>query len=328
MTETMTTTTAADNSLTQGERQAIRYIPLGEKAPIELTLRMIAHDIATPTKSGKRPSEGDCLRFANLCKGRELNPWTGDCFMIGFDSQSGPNFEVITAYQALLKRAERSANFDGLEGGIVVKTGDTMENRKGCLLMEGEVLVGGWAKAYRRDRRIPHESVVAFSVYDSGRSRWKVDPAGMIQKCAKAAALREAFPNQVGGLYLQEEMDRVHEDADLGAVIAPQRIEAQPVEREEDHAEPVAVAPKAKAKKATTKPKAKPKPPAVDWVAEFTLYGVTDQAVLLRDSPTAADRESVMSAAKSMVADGEMKQTAYDCLGRYLAELESRKASA
>jgi len=48
----------------------------------------------------------------------------------------------------------------------------------------------------------------------------------------------------------------------------------------------------------------------------------------LRDSPTAADRESVMSAAKSMVADGEMKQTAFDCLGRYLVILKSREVVA
>ena len=78
------------------------FTPLGESTPITLTLQMIAHDIATPTKSGKRPSEGDCLRFANLCKGRELNPWTGDCFMIGYDSQGGATFELITSYQALL----------------------------------------------------------------------------------------------------------------------------------------------------------------------------------------------------------------------------------
>ena len=135
----------------------------------------------------------------------------------------------------------------------------------------------------------------------------------MITKCAKAAALREAFPNQVGGLYVQEEMEHVRAEAE---VITPARIAAPVAEPK-----PVAATPKPKAK-------AKAQPPAVDWVAEFTLYGVTEQAVLLRDSPTAADRESVMSAAKSMVADGEMKQTAYDCLGRYLAELESRKASA
>ena len=312
MTETMITKTTADNSLTHAERQAMTYTPLGENTPITLTLQMIAHDIATPTKKGARPSEGDCLRFMNLCRGRELNPWTGDCFMIGFDSNNGPTFELITSYQALLKRAERSPNFDGLEGGVVVQVGDALEQREGSLLMPGDTLIGGWSKAWRTDRRIAHTAIVDLKTYSTGRSRWGVDPAGMIQKVAKAAALREAFPNTVGGLYVQEEMEHVRAEAE---VITPARI-AAPVA--EPKPEPVAAAPKPKAK-------AKPKPPAVDWVAEFTLYGVTDQAVLLRDSPTAADRESVMSAAKSMVADGEMKQTAYDCLGRYLAELESRK---
>jgi len=293
--------------MTQNEQQAIRYIPLGEKSPIELTLQMIAHDIATPTKSGARPSEGDCLRFANLCKGRELNPWTGDCFMIGYDSQGGANFELITAYQALLKRAERSDKFDGLEGGVTIKTSDGLEHRKGCLVMKGEVIVGGWAKAYRQDRRIAHESIIDFKVYDTGRSRWKADPAGMITKCAKAAALREAFPNQVGGLYLQEELDRVHEDAELGAVIMPQRIGSQQVEREENHGEP------------------EPAPSTVNWAAEFERYGVTEQAVMLRDAPSQRDRDSVLAAAKSMVGDG-LEFKAFDCLSRYDAELANREA--
>lgn len=308
MTKTMTTAGDASNSLTQDEQQAMTYIPLGEKAPIKLTLRMIAHDIATPTKSGQLPSQGDCLRFANLCKGRELNPWTGDCFMIGYDSQGGANFELITAYQALLKRAERSDKFDGLEGGVTIKTADGLEHRKGCLVLKGEVVVGGWAKAYRQDRRMPHESIIDFKVYDTGRSRWKVDPAGMITKCAKAAALREAFPNQVGGLYLQEEMDRVHEDAAAGAVIMPQRIAVQPVEREEDHAEPT------------------PAPAGVNWAAEFELYKVTEQAVLLRDSPTAEDRAAVMAAAAGMMDDGTMNKQGYDCLERYNADLKQREA--
>ncbi len=320
MTETTITKTTAANSLTQGERQAMTYTPLGENTPITLTLQMIAHDIATPTKKGAVPSEGDCLRFMNLCRGRELNPWTGDCFMIGFDSNNGPSFELITSYQALLKRAERSPNFDGLEGGVVVQVGDTLQQREGSLVSKGETVVGGWSKAWRTDRRIAHTAIVDLKTYSTGRSRWGVDPAGMIQKVAKAAALREAFPNTVGGLYVQEEMEHVRAEAE---VIAPARIAAPVVEAKP---EPVAATPKPKpkakpkAKKATTKTQSA----GVDWAAEFTLYGVTDQAVLLRDSPTAADRESVMSAAKSMVADGEMKQTAFDCLGRYLAELESR----
>jgi len=295
----MTTKSDADNSLKQGsQRDMITYIPLGEKAPIHLTLQMIAHDIATPTKSGARPSEGDCLRFANLCKGRELNPWTGDCFMIGYDSQSGPNFELITAYQALLKRAERSEQFDGLEGGVVLKTSDGLEHRKGCLVLKGEVIVGGWARAYRRDRRMPHEGIIDFKVYDTGRSRWKADPAGMIQKCAKAAALREAFPNQVGGLYLQEEMDRVHEDAELGAVIMPQRIETVP-------------------EGAT----AEPEPQSTDWAGVFRRLDILQQGGKLRDAADGPERMTVMQGFTDL--DDEQ----FTALSSYNDELAARASA-
>ena len=356
MTETTITKTTVDNSLTHGERQAMTFTPLGEQNPITLTLQMIAHDIATPTKKGARPSEGDCLRFMNLCRGRELNPWTGDCFMIGFDSNNGPSFELITSYQALLKRAERSPNFDGLEGGVVVQVGErdrptglpALERREGSLVSKGETVVGGWSKAYRTDRRIPHTAIVDLKTYSTGRSRWGVDPAGMIQKVAKAAALREAFPNTVGGLYVQEEMEHVRAESE---VITPARIaapvrasESEPVEPDRVWADghmhadwpllPGSAESKAESKaEKKAKPKAEKKatkaePLVIDWAAEFTLYGVTEQAVLLRDSPTAADRESVMSAAESMVADGKMKQRAFDCLGRYLADLKSRKGTA
>ena len=63
----------------------------------------------------------------------------------------------------------------------------------------------------------------------------------------------------------------------------------------------------------------------VDWAAEFKRYGVTDQGTFLRDAPTQADRDSVLSAAKKMVGDG-MEFKAFDCLVRYDVELAKREA--
>ena len=119
------------------------------------------------------------------------------------------------------------------------------------------------------------------------------------------------------------EAKSIERDVEIKEVISELEPEPQAVALQGEP-EPVAATPKPKAKPKAKKATTKTQSAGVDWAAEFTLYGVTDQAVLLRDSPTAADRESVMSAAKSMVGDGEMKQTAFDCLGRYLAELESR----
>ena len=39
--------------------------------------------------------------------------------------------------------------------------------------------------------------------------RWKTDPAGMLLKCAESLALRKAFPNDMSGLYGEEEMGSV-----------------------------------------------------------------------------------------------------------------------
>ena len=296
MTTTKAISKTSSNLTTHAVRQELSYTPIGRNEPIRLTLLMIANDIAVPTASGALPNESDCLRFMHLCEGRKLDPWTGDVFMIGYDSKNGPKFEPITAYQSLLKRAEASPNFAGLEGGVVVKTANGLENRVGHIVLDGEVIIGGWAKAHRDDRKVCHESAVQFSTYNTQKSRWNIDPAGMITKVAKAAALREAFPNVVGGLYVEEEMDHVRQAAEEG-----DHLPDAPAMRFEP-----------------SKPKAIENQPH-DWKALFQQHNVIQQAQLLRDAPTAEDRESILSAASSQVADGTITLQAYDVLSKYAA---------
>lgn len=195
----------------------VRYKPLGSMDEIELTVAMVKKFLVVPTKSKQYPTDEDVVKFIMLNKARGLNPWEGDSYLTGYDSNDGPQFSLITAIQALLKRAEVCPEFDGVESGIcVLKDGEVIE-RNGSLLLAGEQLVGGWAKVYRKDRKIPSYAVVAFGVYNTDRSRWKKDPAGMIQKVAKAHALREAFPNHLAGLRTDDEMDRVVD----GSVVRP-----------------------------------------------------------------------------------------------------------
>jgi phage recombination protein Bet len=190
----------------------VKYKPLGSNDEIELTVAMVKKFLVVPTKSKQYPTDEDIVKFIMLNKARGLNPWEGDSYLTGYDTNDGPQFSLITAIQALLKRAEVCPEFDGVESGICVlkKDGEVIE-RNGSLLLAGENLIGGWAKVYRKDRKIPSYSVVAFNVYNTDRSRWKKDPAGMIQKVAKAHSLREAFPNHLAGLRTDDEMERVVE---------------------------------------------------------------------------------------------------------------------
>jgi phage recombination protein Bet len=206
--------TAIQKAGTGQDEKAVEFVPFGASDAIRLTAAMVKQFIAVPTRSGALPSERDCVRFIMLARGKRANPFEGDCFLIGYDSQNGPSFSLVCGIDLFLKRAEQSADYDGCESGVIVKTEDGIEERQGSLVLEGESIVGGWAKVYRKNHSKPEYKSVAFKTYNTGRSRWEKDPGGMIEKVAKSQALRSAYPTALGGLYTQEEMERVTQAGD------------------------------------------------------------------------------------------------------------------
>lgn len=218
-------TAIAEQPKQNGDGRVITYVPLGGKNTVELTMGMVKKFLCTPTKSGNIASDSDIVKFMMLCKARELDPWVGDAYLVGYDSSDGPVFSLITAAQALLKRAEISPEYDGMESGVIVRDeSGSIINREGDLVLDGETLVGGWARCFRKDRSKPSYDSLKLSTFSTGKSRWQKDPAGMIVKCAEASALRKAFPTQLGGLYSREEMDHLSEtriDNRNAASIAP-----------------------------------------------------------------------------------------------------------
>ena len=106
------------------EKGLTTFVPLGASDEIKLTVAMVRQFVAVPTKSKKEASDIDCIKFIALCKARRLNPFEGDAYLIGYDSQDGPKFNLITAHQAFLKRAEQSPDYDGMTSGLIVKRDD------------------------------------------------------------------------------------------------------------------------------------------------------------------------------------------------------------
>jgi phage recombination protein Bet len=228
------------SELTPQQDRSIRYIPMGQDTEVVLSRDVVRKFLCTPTKSGQMPSDVEIVKFGMLCKARRLDPWQGDAFLVGYDGHDGPQFSLITSHQALLKRAESCPEYDGLESGIVVTTKDGKNvERRGLLAEDGDRLLGAWAIASRRDRSKPMYCSVKLSTYNTGRSRWKIDPEGMVVKVAEAAALRKMFPLEVGGLYSEEEMDRqntITPDATVGGFHG--HIEQARKQREPEAGEP------------------------------------------------------------------------------------------
>ena len=187
--------------------RTVEYVPFLGDEPIKLSIAMVLKYLCKPTRSGKLCTPEQALRFVMLCMARKLNPWEGDAFLVGFDGKDGPEFNLITAHQAFLKRAEANPMFDGMESGVVVVRGEEVLELPGDLVHGSDTLIGGWAKVYRKDRAHPTYRRLKLATFNTGRSRWEKDPAGMIVKCSEADALRSTFPNTLAGLYAEGEMD-------------------------------------------------------------------------------------------------------------------------
>lgn len=208
-------------------RQTVTWKTPDATEAIELSIDSVRKLFATPTKSGKLPSDRECWLFLQMCKARGLNPYLGDAYLVGYDEGSGAKFNLITAHQALMKRAEASGKKTGMESGVIVqdkKTGEVTETAGDFFLEETHKLVGAWCKVYRSDYEKPVYDRVKLSTYDKGYSRWKADPAGMIVKVAEASVHRLAFPAEVGGLYVSEEMSGEHSFSDERKSTSPKRL--------------------------------------------------------------------------------------------------------
>ena len=66
--------------------------------------------------------------------------------------------------------------FDGFEAGIVVYSEGQIVDREGSILYDGETLLGGWAKVYRKDRTRPGYDEVKLDEYNTGKSLWASKP--------------------------------------------------------------------------------------------------------------------------------------------------------
>lgn len=198
-------TAVAEKPAPKSERELV-YVPMGEQKEVRLTINQVRKFLTTPTKAGVVPTDEQVVQFMMLCEARQLNPWVGDAYLVGFDGRDGAQFSLITAVQALLKRAESHPAYDGMEHGVVVREeSGAVSFRDGSFVLPEEILLGGWATVYRKDRSRPERAIVNIETYHTHRSRWEADPAGMIEKVAIAASLRRMFPTQTGGLYLHEE---------------------------------------------------------------------------------------------------------------------------
>lgn len=213
------------------ETRIIKYTPVGSLSEITLTLDIVLKTIAQPTKSGKMPTPRDAALFIMLCEAQGLNPYAGDCFLIGYDTQQGPKFSMIVSHAALLKRAETNPSYNGMTSGVIVQIDKDIKMLDGDFMPPESKLLGGWAVVHRKGIEFTPQKTLNLASRRKPTQQWTDDPAGMIVKCAEADALRTAFPASVGNLRMAAEggMDLASIPIEAEAQPAPKPVEVATV---------------------------------------------------------------------------------------------------
>jgi phage recombination protein Bet len=162
-------------------------------------LQLITDTVA----KGATPDE---LRlFLHRCNLLHLNPLKpGQIHFVKY-SASSPG-TIVVGIEGFRSLAARTGKLSGISRGAI---------------REGGKLIGAWAEVTRSDWKNPAREEVPLSEYNTGKGPWAKMPETMIKKVAEAAALRMAFPDDLGGVYERSEMNQ--EDPNNDDIDQPRR---------------------------------------------------------------------------------------------------------
>lgn len=238
---TTVTTTQGRSFVTQARQQNEAMQPAASSDPVEIEAmdgqRMTVTFDDVRNFICKEATIAECRIFLETCKQYHLNPFTKEAYLIHYDNKNGDTAStIVLGKTCYMKMAEAHPQYDGFEAGVIVmdEAAGGLIHREGSIVYQGETLVGGWAKTYRKDRSRPFYEEVNFSEYDTKKSLWVTKPATMIRKVALVHTLREAFPATFGGLIDESEVpvdaeadfrELSAEEAAAGAVPTRRRIQ-------------------------------------------------------------------------------------------------------
>jgi len=279
---------------------------------------------------------GDLAVFFHVCKRTALDPFARQIHMIGRNSlnQRTKQWEVkqtiqtgIDGYRLIARRAA-----DARREAISVdppqwahKDGDWRD-----------VWASGWgvpiaARITVKRAGEPFTAVALFDEYKQTKkdgnltSMWAQRPAGQLAKCAEALALRMAFPQDLSGVYVEEEMHQADsERPEAAPPSGPDRVRAalHPEAPAEDVQDAEVVETKVDAWEPD--PDATPEPltdrTRKQMFAELTKRGITDAATQRVGMSKTLGRE-IKSRADLTEDDG--RTVVLDLMGRPVPEGEA-----
>lgn len=180
-------------------------------AEIELSPQIIKQYLVSGDAS--KVTDQEIMMFLSLCKFQKLNPFLREAYLIKYGN--GPA-TMVTGKETFLKRAVKNPRYRGHQTGIILEA----DKPRDAMM--------AWAEVYVEGYKVPVRCEVDYMEYvgmkdeyvkskATGRKvpnrMWAEKPRTMLKKVALVQALREAFPEDFGGMYSPEEINTIQDDA-------------------------------------------------------------------------------------------------------------------
>lgn len=206
------------------------------EAPVIDALRRLCVDA-----EGKPATENEVMAFAQYCAKKGLDPFSKHCYFIK-DKRGKVSYQI--SIDGLRGRAEATGRYRGRLGpywmGKDKEWRDYWAEDGAPLAARVGVLREGWSEPCWGFARFK-----SFCGIVQDYTPWGKAPDNQLAKCAEAQALRAAFPEVCGGLYLSEDYTAGVESVDGEIIPEPETPAPAPAKkfRHVDISKPVETTP-------------------------------------------------------------------------------------
>ncbi len=158
-----------------------------------------------------KPSDQEIVFFMKMCKARNLNPWIKDAYLIKYGNRD--KAAIVIGKDAILRRAQSNSKYRGHE----VEVSEDGQQATCKVHIDGyEVPISV---------TVDLEEYIGKKADGTVNRQWKQRPKTMLRKCALVAGLREAFTEDLGGLYTVDELST---NEQVNEMVIPKEVEKTP----------------------------------------------------------------------------------------------------
>lgn len=205
MTTAIATTTEKPTAITAPQSNVGRELQFGryDREQVELLKRTVA----------KGATDDQFALFMTIAQRRKLDPFAKQIWCVLRKSGSVTEMAVQTAIDGFRLIAQRTGEYDGQDKALWCGEDGVWKD----VWLSDKPPAAAMVLVYRKGVSRPFPGIAHLKGYaaykDDGKTlaaKWGQMPEHMLAKCAEALAFRKAFPEELSGVYTDDEMDHAN----------------------------------------------------------------------------------------------------------------------